>query len=258
MPTQPPSAKADSHFSCFGHCPTCGTTHNLPDNPAIQPCLDLMKTLKNKKRIDLLSSDNNANPLLSTDYLYGPARGQMFGVMVCRHQDGSMGTFRAFSGQYNGIWHVDGWTPPLVAEKKFHNINHDVEKEIKELGRRINALDHSLEQQILKRTRKSLSQKLMKDIHALYQMTNFHGQTRSLQATFTGPGGIPTGTGDCCAPKLLNYAATHGLQPLGLAEFYWGKANKSGTRQHGSFYPSCKAKCQPILGFMLCGLHNVP
>jgi tRNA pseudouridine32 synthase/23S rRNA pseudouridine746 synthase len=62
------------------------------------------------------------------------------------------------------------------------------------------------------------------------------------------------GVGECCAPKLLNYAALNGLKPLGLSEFYWGKENKSGTRKHGEFYPACAEKCQPILGFMLCGI----
>ena len=213
-----------------------------------------MQLLAEKKRIDLLVGDNNADPMLSTDYLFGKARGQMFGVMVYQRPDGRIGTVRAFSGQYNGIWHVDGWVPPLVDEKNFQDISSGVEKEIKRIGRCIEATHHPAERKRLMRKRKSLSQKLMKDIHGLYKLINFRGQCHSLAEAFTGPKGIPTGTGDCCGPKLLYYAAMHGLQPLGLAEFYWGKKNKSGTRQHGRFYSSCTAKCQPILGFMLCGL----
>lgn len=91
----------------------------------------------------------------------------------------------------------------------------------------------------------------MKDIQALYNLTNFRGETRSLTDIFPTIG-IPTGTGECCAPKLLNHAALNGLTPLGLSEFYFGKESKSGEKQHGVFYPACAEKCQPILGFLLC------
>ncbi len=254
MLNKPTIDQADTPLSCSGYCPHCGTEHGLHQGAALASCLELMQVLEEKKRIDLLVADENADPMLSTDYLFGKALGQMFGVMQYKNPDGSTGTLRAFSGQYNGIWHVKGWTPPLIDEKKFQSISHDVEKKIKRLGRQIEATDQSLIRKQLAGKRKSLSQKLMKEIHALYRLTNFRGQSQPLHAAFTGPKGIPTGTGDCCAPKLLNHAATHGLQPLALAEFYWGKENKSGSRQHGRFYPSCKAKCQPILGFMLCGL----
>lgn len=106
----------------------------------------------------------------------------------------------------------------------------------------------------LRNKRKKLSRELMVKLHSLYRVTNFRAQTVSLSDAFRYDKGIPTGTGDCCAPKLLNQAAVLGLKPVGLAEFFWGKENRSGTRQHGQFYPCCIEKCRPILGFMLCGL----
>ena len=93
----------------------------------------------------------------------------------------------------------------------------------------------------------------MRAIHDLYRLQNFHSQRAGLEEIFAAKKGVPTGTGDCCAPKLLQYAALHNLTPLALAEFYFGRENRSGTRQHGCFYPSCRTKCYPILGFMLCG-----
>ncbi|MFZ1986822.1 MAG: hypothetical protein WAU91_20595, partial [Desulfatitalea sp.] len=62
--------------------------------------------------------------------------------------------------------------------------------------------------------------------------------------------------GDCCAPKLLNAAAKQKLAPKSLAEIFWGRTNRSGTRQQGIFYTACPEKCQPILGFMLCGIER--
>jgi len=68
----------------------------------------------------------------------------------------------------------------------------------------------------------------------------------------------PGGTGDCCAPKLLQYAYQHGLRPLCMAEFWWGAATKEELRQHLNYYPSCRGKCKPILTWMLQGLEVDP
>jgi hypothetical protein len=101
--------------------------------------------------------------------------------------------------------------------------------------------------------RRELSRSLMARIFELYRLTNFRGQTRSIKEAFLGPS-MPTGTGECCAPKLLHHAAVHGLTPLGLAEFYVGQENRSATRRHGQFFAPCAEKCRPILGYLLCGL----
>jgi len=64
----------------------------------------------------------------------------------------------------------------------------------------------------------------------------------------------PSGAGECAAPKLLHYAYQNILKPIAMAEFWWGVSPKSEVRKHGNFYPSCRGKCEPILGFMLEGL----
>ena len=249
--------KQKALISCSGYCVLCGTEHSLYENLARHACRELMEKLESMQRIDFLSSDSNADPHFSTDYLFGEARGQMFGVLVYQDSNKSILTLKAFSGQYNGIWEVAGWAPPLFDVGKVNKISYKVEKEIKQIGNQIADLpDDSTQKEKLKKQRKLISQKLMRDIHSLYSVTNFRGETRSLYEVLIGPQGLPSGTGDCCAPKLLNYAAKHDLRPLGLAEFYWGKENKSDSRQHGQFYPSCEDKCGPILGFMLCGLEG--
>ncbi len=172
----------------------------------------------------------------------------MFGVLECMAANGNIVVLRAFSCQYNGEWLVDGWVPPVLDVVELQRITDPVDCEIKTLDQMIS----ERREPGLIRRRKALSQDLMKRIHGLYRLTNFRGETRPLTEVFQG--GIPTGTGDCCAPKLLNYAAIHGLTPLGISEFYWGRENRSGTRRHGEFYSACAEKCQPILGFMLCGI----
>lgn len=65
----------------------------------------------------------------------------------------------------------------------------------------------------------------------------------------------PSGTGECCEPKLLQYAFTHGMRPIEMAMFWWGKAPKTEIRQHGQFYPACNGKCKPLLTWMLKGMN---
>lgn len=217
-----------------------------------------MAALEERGCIDLAAADKKTNPLFNLDYLYGPARGQMFGVLEFKAPDGSLGVLRAFSGQYNGHWQVEGWVPPLFDENEWQQVNSATEPQVKELSQQIKLLaaDDPQRQELTKK-RRSLSQQLMKELHATYRLTNFRGETKNLCDVFLGPNGMPTGTGDCCAPKLLNYAAQHGLVPLGISEFYLGRENRSQTKQHGCFYPACAGKCQPILGFLLCGLDSL-
>jgi tRNA pseudouridine32 synthase / 23S rRNA pseudouridine746 synthase len=107
----------------------------------------------------------------------------------------------------------------------------------------------------LKQQRKALSQQLQAQMHAAYSLTNFSGQSLSLQELMPG-GSMPTGTGDCCAPKLLHYAATQSLKPLAMAEFWWGAS--SLDKVQGEFYGACAERCQPLMGFLLSGLRPYP
>ncbi len=112
-----------------------------------------------------------------------------------------------------------------------------------------------IEQQIaeLKRTRARLSNRLHRQLFKAYYMTNRLGEQATITDFFT-EGLPPGGTGDCAAPKLIQYAHRHGLMPLALAEFWWGAPPTEGVRHHGHYYPACRGKCNPILPFMLKGV----
>jgi tRNA pseudouridine32 synthase/23S rRNA pseudouridine746 synthase len=102
----------------------------------------------------------------------------------------------------------------------------------------------------LKRQRKERSQRLQAQMYENYRLMNFLGTSATLQQLM--PTGMPTGTGDCCAPKLLHHAATRHLKPLAMAEFWWGSA--SADKTPGKFYGACSDRCQPLMGFLLSGL----
>ncbi|WP_017654197.1 RluA family pseudouridine synthase [Fortiea contorta] len=107
----------------------------------------------------------------------------------------------------------------------------------------------------LKQQRQALSRQLQAQMHATYSLMNFLGKSASLLQLLPA-GSIPTGTGDCCAPKLLHYAATHDLKPLAMAEFWWGPASANQEKIQGEFYPACVERCQPLMGFLLSGLNK--
>ena len=108
--------------------------------------------------------------------------------------------------------------------------------------------------------RATMSASLQDQIFAQYTFLDARGAERSVGSIFrdTVFGTPPAGAGECAAPKLLQFAYRHGLQPLALAEFWWGESPGSAIRKHGHFYPACRGKCEPILGHMLNGLPTDP
>lgn len=105
----------------------------------------------------------------------------------------------------------------------------------------------------LKNKRKNLSAYLQGKLFEQYTFLNKDGEEKSLLAIFDGA--VPMGgSGECAAPKLLQYAFANNMQPIALAEFWWGQSPKSEIRKHKHFYPACLGKCKPILGHMLEGI----
>ncbi|MBQ8443029.1 MAG: RNA pseudouridine synthase [Bacteroides sp.] len=115
-------------------------------------------------------------------------------------------------------------------------------------------------QNALKRERKERSMALQQWIFQQFQMRNAKGEIKDLWEIFHEHSNQipPAGAGECAAPKLLQYAYLNGLQPIAMAEFWWGESPKGEIRRHGQFYPACKHKCEPILSFMLQGLDVEP
>lgn len=107
----------------------------------------------------------------------------------------------------------------------------------------------------LKSLRISKSDSLQRWIFENALVHNFLGDSKSVWEVFNEEGITPPGgTGDCAAPKLLEYAYRHDLTPLAMGEFWYGQSPDTAVRTHGHFYPSCTSKCGPLLGFMMRGL----
>lgn len=109
---------------------------------------------------------------------------------------------------------------------------------------------------LLKAERKRKSAALQQGLFDQYQLLNAKGEVKSLCDIFQESIAKqpPAAAGDCAAPRLLQYAYKEQMQPLAMAEFWWGKSPTSIIRKEGNYYPACRGKCEPILGHMLLGL----
>ena len=122
----------------------------------------------------------------------------------------------------------------------------------------------------LKQLRKTLSDALQQWLFSQFRMQNHEGESKDLleifrdaalrdypQATIATSRIAalkmvpPAGSGECCEPKLLQYAYSLGYKPLQMAMFWWGESPKEEIRYHLHFYPACNGKCKPILQWML-------
>ena len=89
--------------------------------------------------------------------------------------------------------------------------------------------------------RKTMSEALQNWLFEHFVMVNYAGERRNLLDIFrdTVQQLPPAGTGECCEPKLLQYAYTHGLKPIQMAMFWWGNSPEGEIRHHLHYYPAC-------------------
>lgn len=180
-----------------------------------------------------------------------PSEGKMFGVLVVEG-----GFLAAYSGLLEGSNDWSYFVPPVFDAQQPDGYFKTREREI------------SLTTHLSPLISKKMSQDLQLWLFHQYRMLNAKGEEKDLvdiwqdyhsspriRRKFPLP---PGGTGDCCAPKLLQYAYQHHLNPVCMAEFWWGPSPKTEIRHHGQFYPACSGKCKPVLTWMLQGLDVDP
>lgn len=114
----------------------------------------------------------------------------------------------------------------------------------------LNVFEHKIN--ALKKERKEKSIILQQQLFSNYTFLNQQKEPKSLLDIFNFPTvKPPAGSGECAAPKLLQYAFANDLQPICLAEFWWGISPNSEIRKHKNFYPACQSRCKLILSHML-------
>lgn len=143
--------------------------------------------------------------------------------------------------------------PPLVSNEVITAALQKNDRQIHALTDKINSLAKTQPQeksQLLSERKKLTDESLLK-VFTQYSFTRFDGKKVSLNQIIKEHQGKlpPTGTGDCCAPKLLSYAFEHKLQIISMDEVYFGK--NTAHKTNGQSYPPCDERCAYILPSIL-------
>ena len=240
-------------FSSFSNEITCKYPINFPSPFQSDPHEIAQLAAQDLQTSLLPLLNHNFGVDLAKD---GRPIGKMFGVLVVKNKKSELGYLSAFSGKLNGGNHYDGFVPPVYDGLQEGGFLNKGMTELSVIIRKVRALqelkdpfkESELKALIEQRGKhsKTLQQRLFKSYHFF----NTDKKSKSLLEIFEGkqPQG---GSGECAAPKLLQYAFINDLQPIAIAEFWWGVSPKSQHRVHQEYYPACEEKCRPILGWML-------
>ena len=192
--------------------------------------------------------------------------GKMFGVLVVEMPTGRLGFLAAYSGLLAGRNDWAYFVPPVYDAQQPDGYFKTQEREISRISR--DSRESRCSRDSGDSSSKQLSQELQTWLFHQYRLLNGRGEVKDLvdvwQEYYNRPKLLrkyplpPGGTGDCCAPKLLQYAYKQGLKPLCMAEFWWGETTKTELRHHLNYYPACRGKCKPVLTWMLQGLDVDP
>jgi tRNA pseudouridine32 synthase/23S rRNA pseudouridine746 synthase len=182
---------------------------------------------------------------------FAPGAGKMFGVLVVRDAQGEVGFLRGFSGMVGGRWFIDGFAPPLFDVAARDAFWPAGEAELGVMTHRIGETTGT-ERRALVLRRRARSRELWAELMRTYRCADAKGVVRTVEELFA-PAVAPGGAGDCAGPKLVGAAHALGLQPLALAEIWWGAPSRDGSveRTHRSFHAPCDRKCGPVLAHML-------
>ncbi len=150
----------------------------------------------------------------------------------------------------------------LVKESQFQNaelrrLRQQYKADLEMLSAKVDYFEKPIRE--MKRERRERSDALQHWLFQRFDLLNIHGERRMLTDIFapTSQRVPPSGAGECCAPRLLQYAFEHQLKPLAIAEFWHGPSPKAEIRHSGHFYPACRGKCLPILTWMLKGQFTI-
>lgn len=195
-------------------------------------------------------------------------QGLMLGALVCWKKTGRRGhrvVLYAVSGNnkqlelknpsLNPFVEESHFVPSIVSSEKIESVLAKNDLKIHELTEEINKLTlvnkESPEIKRLIAERTKLTDESLAKVFSLYTFTRFDGKKVSLNEIIKVHGGRlpPTGTGDCCAPKLLAYAFANGLEPVSMDEIYYGR--NTAHKINGLSYSPCDERCAFILPSIL-------
>ncbi|MCR4675932.1 MAG: RluA family pseudouridine synthase [Sphaerochaetaceae bacterium] len=178
----------------------------LPPDEALPLCRDLFNRLQNSESGKHMSTCGSE---------------RMVGILLCT--DGTV--LKAVSGKYDEVFSREGFVEPAYDVEAYGRVLEKYDYLIKNPGRGESSRD--------------VSRRCWEELKQLYTFTCFDGKKRKLSDIYPS---APSGTGDCCAPKLLNACYSRSLKPLSMAEFYY-----DGKSSEPVFYEPCDSRCKGLL-----------
>jgi len=245
--------------SCFTTFETKIDTSLIPkelNNPYDINVPEICKIASNELQDFISKNEQNWLHNFGTDNIKsGTKKGKMFGVLVVKNKNGELGFISTFSGKIADELHHKRFVPSLfdISTDDFF-IDKGLAKidKISTELRTVNSEDLNKTKQ-LKKNRKDISIALQNQLFQSYNFLNIKNEVENVCEIFDKAldKNPPSAAGECAAPKLLHYALKNEMEPLAIAEFWWGASLQSGEREHKKHYPACETKCRPILEFML-------
>lgn len=224
----------------------------FPQDEAFSVCKKIIQKLENGE-LKLIQ--------LTTESKERSGQGIMIGAAICLDSSGNkiiLNTLSGISKKIEGSRAEETgiFVSPIVVSEQINLALKKNDAEIHELTEKINSLknirklknqkytDQTEEEKELVSRRLKLCNESLSNVYSLYSFYCADKKVRKLSDICKNklP---PTGTGDCCAPKLLNYAFKNELSVLSMAEVFYGKDNNS--RKNGELYPPCDERCALIL-----------
>ena len=178
----------------------------------------------------------------------------MIGSLICKDKNNKKVKLFAISGSTKKIKKNKDddliFVDAIVSAEQIEKALEKNDDEIHALTNTINSYSGPTEVlESLKKKRLELTSQSQKNVFNLYSFYCIDGKKRSLKEICTN-NFPPTGTGECCEPKLLNYAFKNNLQPLSMAEILFRRDEKF-EEQDIKAIPPCDERCSLILPSML-------
>ena len=181
--------------------------------------------------------------------------GVMIGVLICLNQNGKEIVLKTISGNRYDVELINDdvniFVKPIVSNAQIQKAIEKNDLKIHILTNKIKNTVDNTEKLELSRQRHLLTDESLDRVFNLYSFCCIDGNVRSLKEICSVTNGTklpPAGTGDCCAPKLLNYAFSHSMLPVSMCEVFYGNS-KTRTFFEKSF--PCDERCGLLLPVIL-------
>lgn len=246
----------------------------FPQDEAYKECLTMLSDLQSGRLVlRRISRESEERKTVKV----------MLGVLIADDEAGARRILKTVSGnafilECKTTLKNEVFVLPVVSSEKINEALSKNDREIHELTEKINALEKSggsnnkaahaernaepakteralcggsendaEKKIILSEQRKKLTTESLLKVHDLYSFMCSDNKMRSLKSICTAGGKSflpPTGTGDCCAPKLFHYAFLNKMQPVSLCEVFYDETKQSAALEDSHEAVSAPA-CEP-------------